>query len=122
MLEGLLCYDRWVHEFESDTTRARGVGDSYCLGVYHSTHRAASYFLHEIASEYPEAAAQLERAAGHFAAEADALDECLPLLWWESPVGPDAERNAKAATVLGRARDSYARAVDEIEAALAAIA
>ena len=116
-LEGLQCYDRWVTDFISPEKK-RGSGDAYCLGVYRSTHRAASEFMLELVPRYPEATAHFERAAGHFAAEADALDQCVPLLGWESPPGPDAERNARAAVLLRQARDCYARGIDEIEGAL----
>jgi len=40
------------------------------------------------------------------------------LLWWNAPEGPDAKRNAKASELLGKARDSYASGIQEIEKAL----
>ena len=120
-LEGLQCYDRWVTDFTSPEKK-RGPGDAYCLGVYRSTHRAASEFMLELVPRYPEARAHLEHAAGHFAAEADALDQCVPLLGRESTPGPDAERNARAAVLLRQARDSYARGIDDIEGALGSLA
>jgi hypothetical protein len=118
MLEGLMCYDRWASEFESDPARERTNGDAYCLGVYRSTRRAASDFVREIAPRYPDARSHLQSAAGHFAAEADALDECVPLLGWESLEGRDVERNAAVAPLLRRARDSYSQAIDQVEAAI----
>ncbi|MBN2393269.1 MAG: hypothetical protein JXR84_21240 [Anaerolineae bacterium] len=117
-LEGIQCYDRWIHDFESPEKK-REMGDAYCLGIYHSTHRAAADFVRELAPRYPAAATPLERAAAHFTAEADALDACMPLLWWDVPEGPDAERNAKAVPLLRQAREGYARAIGEIERALA---
>ena len=120
-LEGLLCYDRWVNDFRNDSEKTRGAGDAYCYGIYLSTHRAASDFLREIAPRYPEASEYLERAAEHFKAEADVLDEGAHLLWWKSPEGPDPERNAKAAELLSKAREHYARGIEEIEGALQVI-
>lgn len=119
-LEGIQCYDRWISDFESPE-RTRSMGDAYCLGVYHSTHRAAADFMRELAPRYPAAAASFERAAAHFAAEADALDACMPLLWWNAPEGPDPARNAQVVPLLRQARDAYARAIGEIENALALI-
>ena len=116
-LEGFQCYDRWVTDFTSPE-KTRGPGDAYCLGVYRSTHRAASAFMLELAPRYPEATAALQCAASHFAAEADVLDQCVPLLGWESPAGPDVERNAHAVALLRQARDCYVRGIGEIEEAL----
>ncbi|MBC8233597.1 effector binding domain-containing protein [bacterium] len=120
-LEGLLAYDRWINDFKNDPNRLRGSGDAYCYGIYKSTHRAASEFLKEIAPKYPETAKHLELAAKHFAAEADVLEQGADLLWWQSPEGPDLERNAKAAELLIKARNSYANGIDEIDKALQAI-
>ena len=53
------------------------------------------------------------------AGEADALDAALPLIGWDAPEGPDPDRNARLVPLLRRARDGYACAIDEIEAALA---
>jgi hypothetical protein len=119
-LEGLMAYDRWISDFRNPE-KTREAGDSYCYGVYKSTHRAASQFLSEIAPKYPEATKHLESAAKHFAHEADLLDSGADLLWWEAPKGPDAERNAKASELLSKARKSYASGIDEIERAVQAI-
>jgi hypothetical protein len=121
MLEGLLCYDRWVDEFTTDPERKRTMGDSYCLGVYRSTHRAAAGFTTELAPKYPEATQHFEKAAAQFTAEADALDLCNEHLGWQTPEGPDPERNAHAAELLSKARDSYAAGIDFIEKAIEAI-
>jgi hypothetical protein len=120
MLHGLLCYDRWIDDWRSPV-RTRTSGDSYCLGVYRSTHRAAAGFLREIAPSYPEAQAHLEGAAMAFVEEADALDATVPLLGWEAPEGPDRVRNNQLVPLLRQARDGYAHAIGEIERALAAI-
>jgi hypothetical protein len=120
MLHGLLCYDRWVDDWGS-SERTRTTGDSYCLGVYRSTHRAAARFAQELAPKYPQARTHLERAAVAFTAEADALDAAVPLLWWEAPVGPDPERNAQLVPLLRRARDGYASAIAEIKLAIEAL-
>jgi hypothetical protein len=117
MLDGLRCYDRWIDDWR-DPQKKRGPGDSYCLGVYRSTHRAAAGFLRELAQKYPEVQGQFERAAEAFCGEADALDASVPLLGWEAREGPDPERNARLVPLLRRARDGYARAIDEIESAL----
>ncbi|MHC5055471.1 MAG: hypothetical protein ACYTKD_12210 [Planctomycetota bacterium] len=120
MLQGLLCYDRWVADFERPD-RKRELGDAYCYGIYRATHRAAAGFLREIAPRHAAATAELEAAAVEFEAEADALDSAEKLLWWESPEGPDAGRNEKAAEVLASARDRYAAGVAGVEKALALI-
>ncbi len=66
---------------------------------------------------------QLEAAAGHFAAEADALSACADLLFpgWQLPQVADAGRNAQAAALLAQAMESYARGIDEVEQALKAM-
>jgi len=117
MLHGLLCYDRWIDDWRSPEKK-RASGDSYCLGVYRSTHRAAAGFMRELAPKYPQVRAHFERAAAAFIAEVDALDAAVPLLGWEAPEGPDPERNAQLVPLLRQARDGYARGIDEIEAAL----
>jgi hypothetical protein len=120
MLHGLLCYDRWIDDWRSPE-RTRTAGDSYCLGVYRSTHRAAAGFLRELAPRYSRAEAHLERAAEGFVDEADALDAAVPLLGWDSPEGPDPERNGRLVPLLQRAMEGYARGIGEIERALGAM-
>jgi len=119
-LEGLLAYDRWVSDW-ANPEKTLGVGDCYCVGVYRSTHGAGAAFLREIAPRYPNVTDKLAAAATQMTAEVEALEECLPLLWWHAPKGPDAARNAQATILLTRARDAYARAIDQIEAALPAL-
>ncbi len=116
-LEGLAAYNRWVEDF-AGAGKTRAVGDAYCYGVYRSTHRAASAFLKEIAPHYAQAEASLVRASESFALEADTLDSAEDLLWWGSPEGPDAERNAQVTVLLAKARDAYADGIGHIEAAL----
>jgi len=116
-LEGLQCYSRWVSDF-SKPEKKRELGDSYCLDVYRSTHRAASEFMLELAPKYPEATGHFRTAASQFAKEADMLDQCVPLLGMESPEGPDPERNVRVTKLLDRARDHYSRGISEIEKAL----
>ncbi len=120
-LDGIQCYDRWVRDFADDPARMRSKGDSYCLGIFGSCHRAASGFLEEIIPHFPEAEDNLRDAAHHFSAEADALDACWPLLGWEAPEAPTRERNAQAAELLGKARDEYVAGIEGIERALAAL-
>ena len=120
-LEGFLAYDRWISDFKNNPKKTRGSGDAYCYGIYNSTHQAASEFLKEIAPKYPEATKHLELAAKHFAAEADVLEQGADLPWWQSPEGPDLERNAKAAELLSKARENYASGVEEIERALKSV-
>ena len=117
MLHGLPCYDRWIDDWRSPEQK-RTSGDSYCLGVYRSTHRAAAGFMRELELKYPQVQAHFERAAAAFIAEADALDAAVPLLGWDAPDGPDPERNAQLVPLLRQARDGYARGIGEIEAAL----
>ena len=118
MLKGVQCYDRWASEYRQDPTKVRGLGDSYCLQIYRSTHRAAGDFMCELAEKYQQARNLFERAASEFTAEAGALDRCVPLLGWESPAGPDAERNAHAGALLAQARDHYVAGIEAIEKAL----
>ena len=120
MLEGLMCYDRWIDDW-GKPDKERGSGDSYCLGIYRSSRRAGADFLHEIAPRYPDAADHFTRAAEHFAAEAVALDRCDPVFGWKTPEGPDPQRNEQAATLLTEARGHYAKGIGELEAALGLI-
>ena len=117
-LEGNQCYDRWVAEFRDDPERRRTAGDSYCLSVMRSTHRAAAEFMRELAPSYPMAASQLKRAANCFEAEAETLDACESLLGWSAPEGPDPRRNAYAADLLAHASDAYATGISSVEKAL----
>jgi len=123
MLDGLLCYDRWISDFRADPPRLPNMGDRYCFGVYRSTHRAASEFVLELVPRYPEAAEHLKQAAEHFASEADALHEGAELLFpgWQLPEKADPEKNAGVAELLSQARENYARGIDEIEGALQVI-
>ena len=117
-LEGVQCYERWVREFRDDPARGRTAGDSYCLGVMRSTHRAAAQFLREIAPNYPACKRDWSRAANCFEAEAEAQDACWPLLGWEAPEDPDPRRNAVIADLLAHACDAYATGIASIEHAL----
>ena len=123
MLDGLLCYDRWISGFRSDPAKVPNMGDRYCFGVCRSTHRAASGFMRELSRRYPEAAQHLNGAARHFCAEADALNECAELLFpdWKLPEKGDRELNARAAALLSQARDHYARAIERTSDSLKAI-
>ena len=123
MLYGLSCYDRWIRDFQSDPPRLPDMGDRYCFGVYRSTHRAASEFMLELADKYPEVKTSLRRAARHFVAEADALNGAAEMLFpgWRLPDRADAELNVLVAGHLAHARDHYAQAIGEIEAALQVI-
>ena len=117
-LEGLQCYERWVREFRDDPARGCTAGDSYCLSVMRSTHRAAAQFLREIAPAYPAGKRGLIRAANCFEAEAEALDACCPLLGWESPEEPEPRCNTVIADLLAHACDAYATGIASIEQAL----
>jgi hypothetical protein len=74
-------------------------------------------------SNIPAAEEQFERAALHLETEADALNEAAEMLFpgWELPQEANREINDKTAALLQTARDSYARAIDEIESALGAM-
>jgi hypothetical protein len=119
-LEGFPAYDRWINDFKAPEKK-RESGDSYCYGIYKSTHRAASEFLKEIAYKYPKAASHLNKASEHFKTEADILDQGADLLWWNAPEGPDPQRNDKVVEMLSKARESYASGIEEIEEALSVI-
>lgn len=119
-LEGLAAYDQWMGHFR-DPAAKRGLGDAYCYGVYRSTHRAAAVFLREIAPKHPQAKVRLLEAATRFQTEADTLAEAEALLWWESPEGPDAARNARVVAILTKARAEYAAGIAAIGKALGAL-
>ena len=123
ILYGLACYDRWIHDFQSDPPRLPTMGDRYCFGVNRSTHRAAAGFLRELAARHPAAQGQFERAATHFLAEADALNEGADMLFpgWQLPKEAGRETNHRVAALLRTARAHYARGIDEVESALAAM-
>jgi hypothetical protein len=123
MLYGLACYDRWISDFETDPPRLPTMGDRYCIGVNRSTHRAAEGFVREMALKYPDGREPFERAAVHFVAEADALNEAADMLFpnWALPLEPSRETNDRAVALLRTARDHYALGIDEIDSALAAM-
>ena len=123
MLYGLACYDRWIQDFQGNPPRLPTMGDRYCFGVNRSTHRAAAGFLRKLAARYPAAKGQLDCAATHFVAEADALNEGANMLFpgWQLPKEASREVNSRVAALLHTARDNYARGIDEIEGALAAM-
>ncbi len=114
--EGLLAYDGWVEKFRQPGAK-REAGDSHCHNIYRSTHRAAGEFLKEVAPRYPRATDNLAKAATEFAAEADALDKADSLIGWQSPE-QDPDRDAKLWPLLAEARDHYAAAIAQVEAAL----
>lgn len=119
MLYGLACYDRWINDL-SDPAHQANTGERYCLIVFPSAHRAGADFVRELAPRYPAAAAHLEQAATHLAAEAEALGAGFQALFpnWEIPSAPDPAANEGAAAAVRRARDAYARGIDAIERAL----
>ena len=116
-LEGFLAYQRWIDDFKSPE-KVRGLGDAYCYGIYRSTHRAAATYLGELASRHPVAQDKLLAASRSFSAEADVLDRAESLLWWNSPEGPDPERNCRASAVLEEAFGHYQAGIGYIEEAL----
>jgi hypothetical protein len=120
MLEGLLCYDRWVSDFKADPPKATNLGDFYCLSVYRSTHQAAADFARELALKYPAAEERLEHAAEQFAAEASQLNVCFEVVFPDGQLTENADPacNACAADLLSRARGCYARGIDAVERAL----
>jgi len=122
--QGLACYDWWVQSFRVEPDRVPSAGDRYCLGVYRSTRRAAAGFLRELAPKYPRAAEHFKRAVEHFDAEADALDVCRDKLTrgWQGWKKPDRALTARMVGELTRARDVYAKGIEEIERALQLIA
>mgnify|MGYP000975596429 FL=1 len=97
------------------------LGSRYCYGIYRSTHRTAAEFMRELSAKVPEARLALSQAAGAFAAEADALDACMPDLGWQAPGELDAEATRQAHRLLSQARDAYVRGIEEIGLALGAM-
>jgi hypothetical protein len=122
LLHGLACYNRWVDDFTSPDKKL-GWGDRYCLFVYSDTHRAAADFLAEIAPKYPAMQDDLMSAAAHFAAEAQALEDCQQLLFpdWSQSLAMDDAKRVQAHEHLGKARDEYAAGIAEMEKALAKV-
>ncbi len=119
--EGLACYDCWARKFRVMTDIVPdGPGDRYPMGVYSSTRGAAGPFLREIAPRYPEAQAELLRAAEHFDADAGALQTIREeaLGWNVEWKGPDPARAARVAELLSQARDAYAAGISALESAL----
>lgn len=114
--QGLTCYTHWMEKFQGAGAK-REPGDSYCVSIYRSTHRAAGRFLEEIAPKHPGASVLLTEAAACFASEADALDQAAPLLGWKTPEYDDA-RNAAVWPHLATAREHYGLAIARIEEAL----
>lgn len=119
MLQGLAAYDRWWQQFKKADAK-KSNGDSYCVNIYRSTHRAGAAFLQEIAPRHAAAAERLLAASKSLASEADALDRAEPLIGWKSPT-VDIERNAKVWPILAEARGHYAKAIDEIQKAVTLI-
>jgi hypothetical protein len=123
MRQGLAAYDRWVSAFglKPRPTVPPLMGDHYCVSVYRTTHRAAAGYLREIAPRHAGAAPHLLAAADHFAAEADALAVAQPLICAASGASGSVEDGRAIADALRPARDAYAAAIVEIEAALPAL-
>ena len=120
-LEGFLAYQRWKNDFKSPK-KTRSVGDAYCYGVYRSTHRAAADYLKELAPKYPAVRETLLDASSSFQAEANTLDQAENFLWWNSPEGPDSERNQNASNALEKAFGHYQRGIEAIEESLRRVA
>lgn len=121
LLEGFLAYQRWINDFKNPQKK-RDMGDAYCYGIYRSTHRAAADYLKEIALKHPASQSALREASTSFQAEADTLDRAKGLLWWDSPEGPDLQRNQQAAAILEQAFGHYQRGIQAIESAIQEIA
>jgi hypothetical protein len=117
-LEGLRAYDQWIEHF-GDEGKKRDMGDAYCYGVYRTARKAAGAFLREIAPRHSGISVKLTDAAAHFDAESQILYDAEQLLYWESPEGPDAQRNREVVDVLTHARAEYAAGIESIESALA---
>jgi len=117
-LEGIQCYQRWAREFREDEQRKRTAGDSYCIGIYRSTRRAAAEFLRELVYKYESAAVDLRRGQQLFERETELLDRCAQFLGWETPESADAERNGKVANLLEQASEAYADGIEALETAL----
>jgi hypothetical protein len=120
-LEGIQCYQRWAGEFRDNPARGRTAGDSYCIGIYRSTQRAAASFLRELTFKYPGAAVDLRRGQQAFEREAELLDRCAPFLGWDTPENPDRARNARVAALLEEAGEMYADGIAAIETAIGRI-
>jgi hypothetical protein len=118
MLTGMQCYRRWAREFEEDAGRGRTAGDSYCLGVYRSTRRAAAAFLRELTYKVERAGVELRRGQQAFEREAEMLDRCAGFLGWDTPEAPDPQRNQRVAVLLAQAAEAYEDGIEAVEKAL----
>jgi len=120
---GLACYDTWIRQFEIDPNKVPSPSsDCYPLGVYHSTRAEAPTFLREIAPKYPDAAEQLETAAGHFAEDAKALRTIWAEVFraWQKDQWkkPDPAKAKRTAELFRQARNHYAAGIDALAKAL----
>ena len=136
MPTGLACYDSWIASYQNRgsliraKTRdgkddlgwvaAQSGDDFYPLTIWPSTRQAAAAFLCELAPKYPDAAAHLDAAAGHFERESKALAACRDALGDRSKE-PTPDQCITAAAHLRDARACYSLGIAEIARALHAI-
>jgi len=123
MQQGSNTYDWWIHKFSLKELKIPEMGDTYCLSVYRTTHQAASSFLLEIASKYPEAEEKLEQAAQYFKNEAQALNRIYTIFM---PRGrriktTSSEINTQVVELFKEAKSYYDKGVIQISRALASI-
>jgi len=136
MPTGLACYDSWIASYQNRGSLIRAktrdgkqdlgwvaaqTGDDfYPLTIWPSTRQAAAAFLRELAPKYPDAAAHLDAAAGHFERESKALAACRDALGDRSKE-PTPDQCITAAAHLREARACYSLGIAEIARALRAI-
>ena len=115
-LQGKAAYKRWADDFSKPDYK-KGMGDSYCIGIYSSCRAQAGLFLRGIAPDYPDASGLLTQAAQSFEKEAEILGQLSPLLDWSAPE-TDAERNKKAAALLREVAEAYGAGIDLLSEAV----
>ena len=121
MLDGLMCYDRWVKSFK-DPDKVPDQGDSYCISIYSKTHAAAGDYMHELASKQPSRLSKHYKNAGeHFYREGECLNSCVNLVGFNAARTKDSGRNKETVHLLQQARDSYFQGIKEIEIILGII-
>jgi hypothetical protein len=123
MQQGSNVYNWWIHKFGLQELKIPEMGDTYCLSVYRTTHQAASTFLLEIASKYPEAEEKLVQAAQYFKKEAQALNRIHTIF---VPRGrmiktTSSEINTHVVELFKAAKHCYGQGIIQISRALTRI-
>jgi hypothetical protein len=123
MQQGSNVYNWWIHKFGLQELKMPDMGDTYCLGVYRTTHQTASTFLLEIACKYPEAEKKLVQAAQCFNNEAQALNRIHTIFVPSGQVikTTSSEINTQVVELFKEAKHYYDQGIIQISRALTSI-